>query len=99
MDEPLNEPLNVADAKKRLSELMSRVAFNKERFLIHRRGKPMAALVSADDLSHLEEQAQSRQGLLAAVGSCAGFDGFDLMVERIYNRRRQAVDRSVDLDG
>ncbi len=43
----MSKKLSVADAKKHLSELMSRVAYNKERFLIERRGKPMAALVSA----------------------------------------------------
>ena len=36
---------SVADAKKNLSELMSRAAYNNERFLIQRRGKPMAALL------------------------------------------------------
>ena len=33
---------------------MSRVAYNNERFLIERRGKPMAALVSAEDVARLE---------------------------------------------
>ena len=41
---------SVADAKKNLSELMSRAAYNNERFLIQRRAKPMAALVSVEDL-------------------------------------------------
>ena len=45
---------NVADAKKTLSELMSRAAYNNERFLIQRRGKPMAALVSIEDLTAQE---------------------------------------------
>tara|TARA_B100001245_G_C22752387_1_gene364298 strand:+ start:81 stop:440 length:360 start_codon:yes stop_codon:yes gene_type:complete len=47
---------SVADAKKNLSELMSRAAYNNERFLIQRRGKPMAALVSIEDLTRLEKE-------------------------------------------
>ena len=47
---------SVADAKKNLSELMSRAAYNNERFLIQRRGKPMAALISVEDLARLENE-------------------------------------------
>ena len=37
--------LNVAEAKKRFSELLGRVAFGGEVILITRRGRPMARLV------------------------------------------------------
>lgn len=40
--------LNVAEAKKRFSDLLSRVAYKGESVLITRRGKPMAKLVPAD---------------------------------------------------
>ena len=39
------EALNVAEAKKRFSELLGRVAFGGEVILITRRGRPMARLV------------------------------------------------------
>ena len=84
------ESIDVADAKKRLSELMSRVAYNRERFLVQRRGKPMAALVSAEDLLILEQQKAPVRGLLSAAGACADFGDFDLMVEHIYLDRTQA---------
>ena len=89
---------SVADAKKNLSELMSRAAYNNERFLIQRRGKPMAALVSVEDLARLEEQPVARKGLLAAVGALADVDGLDSMVEEIYRQREQAQDRPVELE-
>jgi len=57
--------LGVGDAKKRLSELMSRAAYRGERFLIQRRGRPMAALVSAEDLERLEQEPVAAKGLLA----------------------------------
>ena len=90
--------MSVADAKKRLSELMSRVAYNSERFLIERRGKPMAALVSAEDLARLDQQPKPVEGLLGAVGACADFDELDLMIENIYLQRERAEDRAVTLD-
>ncbi len=89
---------SVADAKKHLSELMSRVAYNGERFLILRRGKPMAALVSAEDLARLEQQPAAAKGLLAAVGAWADFDDLDQVVEDIYRHRDQAQDRPVSLE-
>ncbi len=89
---------SVADAKKNLSELMSRAAYNNERFLIQRRGKPMAALVSVEDLARLEKDTAAPKGLLAAVGALADFDGLDSMIEEIYRQREQAQDRPVDLE-
>ncbi len=77
---------------------MSRVAFNNERFLIARRGKPMAALVSAEDLARLEQQPTSTKGVLAAVGAWSEFDELDQMVEDIYKQRTEALDREVNLD-
>jgi prevent-host-death family protein len=39
------ESVNVAEAKKRLSDLLGRVAYGGETVLITRRGRPMARLV------------------------------------------------------
>ena len=90
--------MSVADAKKHLSELMSRVAYNKERFLIERRGKPTAALVSPEDLAQLEQAPVAAQGLLAAVGAWADYDEIDQVIEDIYRQREQAQDRPVSLE-
>ncbi|SVD65998.1 uncharacterized protein METZ01_LOCUS418852, partial [marine metagenome] len=86
---------SVADAKKTLSELMSRAAYNNERFLIQRRGKPTAALVSIEDLARLEKEPVAPKGLLAAV---AEFEEVESTVEEIYRQREQGQDRTVDLE-
>jgi prevent-host-death family protein len=50
------QSVNVAEAKKHLSELLGRVAFGKEEILITKRGKPMARLVPAKiETRHLAE--------------------------------------------
>jgi prevent-host-death family protein len=86
--------LGVGEAKKRLSELMSRVVYRGERFLIRRRGRPMAALVSADDLARPGTGAgPAPRGLLAAVGAWADFEELDEVVQGIYRQRELARDR------
>ena len=87
--------LGVGDAKKRLSELMSRAAYRGERFLIQRRGRPMAALVSAEDLERLEQEPVAAKGLLAAVGAWGDYEELDEVVRDIYRQRQVAQDRPV----
>jgi prevent-host-death family protein len=50
-----NKTLNVAEAKQRFSEIVGRVAYAGEEFIIARRGRPMARLVpaGAKDVPHL----------------------------------------------
>jgi len=90
--------LGVGEAKKRFSELMSRVTYGRERFLIRRRGRPMAALVSADDLARLEQEPAPPKGALAAVGIWADFDDLDEVVKEIYEQRERDRGRDVNLD-
>ncbi len=87
--------VGVGEAKRRLSELMSRVVYRGERFVIERRGKPMVALVSAEDLARLEQEPVSTVGLLAALGAWADFDEIDDVLADIYRHRSDAADRDV----
>ncbi len=90
--------VGVGEAKRRLSEIMSRVVYRGERFVIQRHGKPMAALVSTDDLERLEEQPSAPKGLLAAVGAWSDFAELDQVIEDIYRQREQSRDRAVTLE-
>lgn len=90
--------LGVGEAKRRFSELMSRVAYKRERFLIRRRGTSMVALVSEEDLERLEHEPEAPKGLLAAVGAWADYEGLDQLVESIYRQREQAQDRPVAME-
>lgn len=53
--------MNVAEARKQFSELIARVAYTGERVIIERRGKPMMALVSIEDLQRLERMANVQE--------------------------------------
>lgn len=46
--------LSTAEAREHFSELVNRAAFGKERILLTRRGKPLAAVVPVADLRALE---------------------------------------------
>ena len=65
--------ISVAEAKSHLSELIAKSAHSGERFVITRRNRPVAALVSLDDL-RIIEQHQERQGLAAVAGAWKGFE-------------------------
>ncbi|OLB99730.1 MAG: type II toxin-antitoxin system Phd/YefM family antitoxin [Chloroflexi bacterium] len=49
------ETLPLADVKNRLSEVVDRVASQRDRVTITRNGRPAAVLVNPDDLESLEE--------------------------------------------
>jgi prevent-host-death family protein len=61
------ETINVAEAKSRFSELISRAA-SGERFIIQRRERPVAALIGAVDLERLEQSSRAALRLAKALG-------------------------------
>lgn len=65
--------ISVADAKSHLSELIAKSSHAHERFIITRRNKPVAALVSLEDLQIIE-QYEERQGLAAVAGKWDNFE-------------------------
>ncbi len=46
---------NVVDVRNTFSDYLNRASYRGERIVIERRGKPVAALVSLDDLEVLEQ--------------------------------------------
>ena len=47
--------ISAADARKKFANIINRVAYGKESFVLTRRGEPLAAIVSMDDLLLLHE--------------------------------------------
>jgi len=50
--------ISTADARKKLANIVNRVAFGKEAFVLTRRGEALAALVSVEDLRLLQEMEE-----------------------------------------
>ena len=97
------EKVRVTEAKAHLSELMARVGYGGERFVIERRGRPLAALVRVEDLERLEAEGRevsSRSlGALALVGAWGEVQDRDLdtLLEEVYAERERDTGRPVDL--
>src|SRR6185369_10176074 len=53
--------LTVAEAKNRFSDVLRRAEYGGERVIVARHGKPVAAIVSTDDLRRLEAAEQAAE--------------------------------------
>lgn len=92
----MSKTISVAEAKRRFSELMSRVVYAGERFVIERKGKPMIAVVGVEDLKRLEATpTKEAKGLLAAVGAWEELENLDGVVAQIYKYRKKEKVRKV----
>lgn len=97
------EKVRVTEAKAQLSELMARVGYGGERFVIERRGRPLAALVGVEDLKRLESKSgdvTSRPlGAIALVGAWGEVEerDVDALLQEIYAERERDTGRPVDL--
>jgi len=89
-EEP-REEVSVAEAKARLSELLRRVG-RGERFVVARRGSPVAALVPLDQVA---EPRDEPSGLAAIAGALADWDELPQIVDELMLARRAARDRAV----
>jgi prevent-host-death family protein len=92
-----------AQARARLPALVSDVAHKGSRVIIEKHGKPMAALVSIEDLQKLESASVSGHkplGALALVGAWAGVtdEQIDAFLKDIYSSRRKDKGRPVNLE-
>ena len=97
------ERVSAAKAKAQLSTLMAEVAYGGKHFIIERRGKPLAALVSVAELERLElDRATSEHpmGALALVGAWRelGDAEIDQFISDIYAAREKDVARPVELE-
>lgn len=65
--------ISVADAKNQFSDLLRRAEYAGERVVVHRHGKPVAAIVSTRDLERLQalEDTQDVEDAAAALKEAA----------------------------
>jgi prevent-host-death family protein len=61
----------VTQARDELADLVSRVAYGRERIILTRHSKPVACLVSPEDLARLEEAEREAQGAAYPAGTAA----------------------------
>jgi len=97
--------VDTSQMKAQLSEFIGRVAFGRERLLVLRHGKPVAALVSVEDLRRLEVTDQipataekpAEHPIMKVYGRWAGEDDWDAILEEIYADRLAPTGREIEL--
>ena len=83
--------IGIAKAREELAELVNQVAFGGERYVVERRGKPLAALIGADEYRQLTE-------LLAEVGVNGQVRGIPVRI-RFDGAQYFVSDERLDLYG
>lgn len=53
-EEPMTNQISVTELRQNFSDSLNRVSYGGERLILHRNGKPSAALISCEDLELLE---------------------------------------------
>jgi prevent-host-death family protein len=88
----MSEALGIAEAKRRFSELIDRVAAG-ERIMLARRGRPAAALVPPGDELVRAPGGGAPTGFAALAGVLAELDDLDDVMRDVYASRQTAKDR------
>ncbi len=78
--------LSIATTKREFSDILGAVRHRGERFVIERRGTPVAAIVPIGDLERLEGNAGP--GFLALVGAFADAPGLPEALDQAVKDRR-----------
>ena len=82
--------INVAEAKKHLSDLLGRVAYGKETIIITRRGKPIARLLPV-------EKEPAPRHLVEVIGKIVAPEDFHRAIKQIVADRAKHKPRLLDL--
>jgi len=87
------ESYNLTEAKAKLSSIINRVIFAREKITIRKKGKNVAVVLPYDDYLKKWAEDEGSRGLLSARGALADMDGFDQFLEDIYQARKNSTDR------
>lgn len=78
--------VSAVDLRNRIGDILNRVGYRGERFIIARKGKPAAAIVSVDDLRRLEEIEYEREVEMVHLARIAaereGVVPFQVLIDR-----------------
>jgi len=92
--------VNAAEARTLFGELMARVSYGGERIIVKRRGKPVVALISVEELRRLEalEDARDAELLRLAKETNEGYVPFQAVLdqyEELFGEKLSLEDEDV----
>ena len=78
--------ISAMNLREQIGDILNRVRYAGERFIVERRGKPVAAIVSVDELEYLERMELEREVELMRLAKIAaareGVTPFETLVEQ-----------------
>jgi len=88
--------IGVAEAKNQFSEILAKAAFAGQRFIVERRGKPMAAIIGIQEYEEFvkfqQEQRRRRfERLRAAAANMSEEEVLDLAQEAVDSVRHRGL--------
>lgn len=84
--------ISVTQARNNLAEILNQVVYQAERFLIRRRGEPVAVLVSPDEIT--EEGQTSYSGVKPSkTAGVLSLEDSSLSIEDLYERLKKPYER------
>lgn len=90
----MDNTVSIAEIKARFSEFIAKTAYSKERYIITKRNKPIAALVNIEDLLKIKSDHEL-EGLSAVIGKWINFEEIEPYVEEIYQGRQNEPGREI----
>ena len=92
LDVIMTESMGVAETKQRFAELIDRVLAG-ERFVVTRRGRPVAALVPTTDEAVAASEERTYLGLAAFAGALSDWPEFEETMAEVIASRKHAGQR------
>ena len=90
--------INAAELHQRVGEILSKIRFGDERFVIERRGVPVAAVVTMQDLARLENLTGTRAVRRTKAERLAMLERARAVRQMILKQRRgKPLSNSADL--
>ena len=89
-----SKTLSVAEAKSRFSEYVSKVAYAGQRYVITKRGKPLIALVSIEDLENIQARGDTEK-ISEMIGKWDDFDEIEKDINKAHASRKEDRGRDV----
>jgi len=89
-----DKAVSIAEAKSHFSEYVSKVAYANEKFVITKRGKPLVALVSIEDLKNIKASEEAK-GLSEIIGKWENFEEIEEDINKVYSSRKKDKGRDV----
>lgn len=98
----MSKRISAAEAKAHFAAVVDEVSHGSEHYVIERRGRPVAGIVSVEDLRRLEDSSplcERPAGALALVGAWSELEDaeIDAFVEDILNERARDLGREIDM--